>query len=261
MLLRRAIEHVQTQNWTAIGIDFVIVVVGVFMGIQLGNWNDARGERAAEISYLKRYHEDLSATLDMYAVRLRLIDQQLAEVPNAVARPTDDAGAWKTIRAQYVISSITPPEVRTATFTDMVSSGRLTLIADEGLRARLVEHYSRNAALPVLESEPPFRKMVRGVIPYELQDYLTSPACLADFETYVACPAPGQAQSDLVEIAASLDADTELSRALNFNIAHHKTTRKIIASIVTQTHELRDNVAAALESKGAEIASDPSPRR
>ena len=33
MLLRRVIEHVNTQNWFAVGIDFVIVVVGVVIGI------------------------------------------------------------------------------------------------------------------------------------------------------------------------------------------------------------------------------------
>jgi hypothetical protein len=42
MLLRRIIEHVKVQNWTAIVIDFVIVVVGVFIGIQVSNWNEGR---------------------------------------------------------------------------------------------------------------------------------------------------------------------------------------------------------------------------
>jgi len=34
-----------SQNWLAVGIDFGIVVAGVFLGIQLGNWNDARAEK------------------------------------------------------------------------------------------------------------------------------------------------------------------------------------------------------------------------
>jgi len=37
MLLRRVIQHFRQQEWTAIGIDFLIVVVGVFMGIQVSN--------------------------------------------------------------------------------------------------------------------------------------------------------------------------------------------------------------------------------
>ena len=35
MILRRVIGHFRRQEWTAIAIDFVIVVVGVFVGIQV----------------------------------------------------------------------------------------------------------------------------------------------------------------------------------------------------------------------------------
>ena len=45
MRLRRINEHVKTQNWFAVGLDFVIVVVGVFIGIQVSNWNEARGDQ------------------------------------------------------------------------------------------------------------------------------------------------------------------------------------------------------------------------
>ena len=34
MLLRRITKHIKEQNWFAVGIDFVIVVFGVFIGIQ-----------------------------------------------------------------------------------------------------------------------------------------------------------------------------------------------------------------------------------
>lgn len=30
----------KTQNWFAVGLDFVIVVFGVVIGIQVANWND-----------------------------------------------------------------------------------------------------------------------------------------------------------------------------------------------------------------------------
>mgnify|MGYP003541639920 CR=1 FL=1 len=38
MILRRVIEHVKDQNWFAVGIDFVIVVAGVFVGLQVQDW-------------------------------------------------------------------------------------------------------------------------------------------------------------------------------------------------------------------------------
>ena len=48
MLLRRITQHVNEQNWFAVWLDFVIVVVGVFIGIQVSNWNDEQGRRADE---------------------------------------------------------------------------------------------------------------------------------------------------------------------------------------------------------------------
>lgn len=39
--LRRVIEHVRDHNRTTIGIDFVIVVFGMLVGIQVANWNEA----------------------------------------------------------------------------------------------------------------------------------------------------------------------------------------------------------------------------
>jgi len=39
MLLRRITEHVKAQNRAAVALDFCIVVVGVFIGIQGANWN------------------------------------------------------------------------------------------------------------------------------------------------------------------------------------------------------------------------------
>ncbi|MEM9014354.1 MAG: DUF6090 family protein [Pseudomonadota bacterium] len=59
MILRRITEHVKAQNWTAVALDFVIVVVGVFIGIQLGNWNEARSLEAQEDVFLRELKEEI----------------------------------------------------------------------------------------------------------------------------------------------------------------------------------------------------------
>ena len=59
MILRSVIKHVRDQNWFAVGIDFLIVVVGVFIGIQVSNWNDEAGRLAKEQTYLALVHEEL----------------------------------------------------------------------------------------------------------------------------------------------------------------------------------------------------------
>ena len=45
MILRRLTANLRAQNWTAIAIEFLIVVIGVFIGTQVANWNQERLEK------------------------------------------------------------------------------------------------------------------------------------------------------------------------------------------------------------------------
>ena len=63
MILRRITQHVRDQNWTAIGIDFLIVVLGVFIGIQVSNWNQARVDRNLADRYATQLTDDLRSDL------------------------------------------------------------------------------------------------------------------------------------------------------------------------------------------------------
>jgi hypothetical protein len=46
MILRRLTKHVKEQNWFAVGLDFVIVVLGILIAFQITNWSAARKARA-----------------------------------------------------------------------------------------------------------------------------------------------------------------------------------------------------------------------
>ncbi len=45
MLLRRMTEHVKAQNWTAVALDFVIVVAGIWVALMAGEWSQERQKR------------------------------------------------------------------------------------------------------------------------------------------------------------------------------------------------------------------------
>ncbi len=42
MILRRFMKHVTDQNWFAVGLDVIVVVVGIFLGMQVTEWNQDR---------------------------------------------------------------------------------------------------------------------------------------------------------------------------------------------------------------------------
>lgn len=63
MILRRLTANFKTQNGIAIAIDFLIVVVGVFVGIQASNWNQARLEKRETEHLLKRIEPQIDQIL------------------------------------------------------------------------------------------------------------------------------------------------------------------------------------------------------
>ena len=75
MILRRIAQHVREQNWTAVAIDFVIVVVGVFLGLQLGNWNTARAEDARERLLLRELRTELAESVRQLEIKQRAFHQ------------------------------------------------------------------------------------------------------------------------------------------------------------------------------------------
>jgi len=42
MILRRFTVQLRRQDWTAVVIELVVVVAGVFIGLQASNWNQQR---------------------------------------------------------------------------------------------------------------------------------------------------------------------------------------------------------------------------
>ena len=81
MIMRRLAAHLREQNWTAIAIEFVLLVLGVFLGIQVANWNETRIERdlvpghLSEIAQDLRTHEAIGEDLiDSAKMRIAAVD-------------------------------------------------------------------------------------------------------------------------------------------------------------------------------------------
>lgn len=73
MILRRITEHVKAQNWFAVGIDFVIVVVGVFIGLQVQQWADAQRQARMERIYTEKLQAEV---LKLVATRAPLVEER-----------------------------------------------------------------------------------------------------------------------------------------------------------------------------------------
>ncbi len=95
MILRKLSQSFKEQNWVAIWIEFILLVAGVFLGIQVANWNEDRANRNAETRHLEEIAEDLRADVAVFdlirtsaLLRISSIDYILGET-RGVSRPKE----------------------------------------------------------------------------------------------------------------------------------------------------------------------------
>ena len=174
MILRRIIAHVRRQEWTAIGIDFCIVVIGVFVGIQVANWNEARADERLGGAYGARLATDLGKDLgsrralaDYYAAVLESVERTDA----LLADPQSDAQAL--VVAAYRASEINYMPPSRATWDEIVSSGDTGLLPPEaaGIAAEYFAYDTPRNSFDGL-SVSAYRRAVRTLIPLRVQKAL-----------------------------------------------------------------------------------------
>ena len=143
MILRRVIAHFRKQEWTAIAIDFLIVVIGVFVGIQVANWNDVRADRATERVILER----LEAEFRYQKTELQYLAGRLSSFKAAAKGVTValKEGAPPENQAQFLewltdTPKLGRPPARSATYVQLLSSGDLDLLSNGNLRDLLVRY-------------------------------------------------------------------------------------------------------------------------
>ena len=144
MLLRRITEHVKAQNWTAVALDLVIVVVGVFIGIQVANLNEARKETELAETTLEYLQEDFvsinetaTSAAAFYENTIREMDVLLDSLAKGEVSPEDEDDIKEAINSGGSFADPPPPS---GTYRDLLSSGKLSLIRDKELRLRLIEY-------------------------------------------------------------------------------------------------------------------------
>ncbi len=84
MRLRHITKNVRDQNWLAVVLDFFIVVAGVFIGIQLGNWNDGRQAKKALLDAETRFAAENSANIEAVETFLDGIGLRLDATRHAI---------------------------------------------------------------------------------------------------------------------------------------------------------------------------------
>ena len=172
MISRRLYEHIQSHNWFAVAVDFLIVVIGVFVGIQVSNWNAGRIEKQAARTYVERIREDIDASarsIENMVSYYRSVKQHALAALTAFDRPQSELDQQFLIDA-YQASQILMRTVERSTYDEILSAGAMNSIPDVEVRRRIANYYKNVDAIEeLMRYVPPYRENLRRYLPYPVQ--------------------------------------------------------------------------------------------
>jgi hypothetical protein len=177
LLLRSVSKHVAEQNWAAVAIDFVIVVVGVFIGIQVANLNETRIENQQSARFTDRLLDDLRLEAWSFVLTREYYDDVLASTDRAVSALEGRSALSdeELLINAYRATQYTRPPAARETYDELISIGSINLIRDESLRdlaSRLYAQTEFEEKRTDEERDAPYRQLFRMIMPIEIQHAL-----------------------------------------------------------------------------------------
>ncbi|GAA4714998.1 hypothetical protein H9L13_05115 [Sphingomonas lutea] len=173
MIYKRFAANLRAQNWFAIGIELLIVVVGVFIGTWVANWNQERAAQAEtrrmiaqldpSLRFLQGYFDGIRA---YYGVT-----RKYAETAQAGwdGRPGVSESAF--VIAAYQASQIAGIGTNGSAWANVLGADRLREIEDTELRTDLSTLMSSDyAQIDTPAVDTPYRRNVRRLIPMGVQE-------------------------------------------------------------------------------------------
>ena len=146
MILRRLAQHVRDQNWTAVAIDLVIVVLGVFIGIQVSNWNAERVERTREVSYLVALKNDFGviiSELESDIARYETIAGAMTMLLEQSRMAAPDASLDSLNGAAKLLVRMEGTPIVSDTYANLTGSGDLAIIENQEVKNAMASFFGK----------------------------------------------------------------------------------------------------------------------
>ncbi len=175
-VLRRLAASARRQDWFAVAVELVVVVLGIFVGLQVANWNEDRKAARLAGDYRASLAADLAtdeATMRAQSEYFQVIQAYGSDALAWLDRPTpvtDASEASRLATAFMIASSVWEYRQPRPTYEDLKATGNLPLLGDTALRVQLVNYYSGvDSAAVQWDTMPDYRRQLRSIVPAEAQ--------------------------------------------------------------------------------------------
>jgi len=143
MILRRLAESIRRQDWFTVLLEILIVVLGVFIGIEVSNWNEDNIQRNEESAYLRLLEADVLSSRELAQSTLDMLLRQDDARRRLYSFSTDDDSADELQEIPGLINlaiwAMPTMEFNQTTFETLKSTGQLDVFGDESLIRELTD--------------------------------------------------------------------------------------------------------------------------
>ena len=243
MILARLTRAIREQNWFAVVLEFVIVVLGVVIGFQVTAWNAERAERAREAYYLVQLEHGLNSVFEELEGAKREVDAYfnwitlfLDGVENADSEQAQ-RGSWGLNAITEVVSVNLLP----AALSELIGAGELSLIRNRELRAEL-------ASIPQMQADSVSRmeQMARRQAPVAFEIARRFEIRLADVADFNRRAYSHQTlQFDFEDVAR----DNNFLRMINYAAHQNRVLKGHLDRRQTLIEAIRALVSAEIDSR------------
>ncbi len=205
MILRRIATAFHKQDWFTVLIETLIVVFGVFIGLQVNNWSEAQADARLEAELrttLKSDFTELETLLSDRIDAIIVLEENVSELLDLVradVAPTDKERVLLLLDAAWTLPRL--PSSPTS-YIEMIESGRLSTLTDPELR-RALSRYGQAVDL-YEDAFPPIIESITG------RDSLAVQSFRLSSDLNVARSSKGGIESYDWEILKNADVDIQM---------------------------------------------------
>ena len=256
MILRRLTENLRAQNWTAIAIEFVIVVFGVFIGTQVSNWNQTRLEKQATARMLEQLAPELRSQLEFFDTTgtYYRITRGYAEKAFAGWNGDPKVSDEEFVIAAYQASQITGIAINPDSWALTFGGAQLRDIDNPKIRRSLELALTADyTPVEFTAVATPYREQIRHVIPIDIQDRIRNECgdrnrMGKEGAVIIVLPASCSMTIDpsaAHEVAAALRARSDLPAELHWHLAAVATYMANVETLSMPIRELERELSAS----------------
>lgn len=155
MFLRRISAHIRGENWFAVMLDLLVVVVGLILGLQIDTWWEGQKEARIESTYLQEIREDFELNKSSLQKEISDAEHIIRSMIVLHEQSTLVAPSLSIVELNKHFTRVNDMPtfvIATRAYINLTGSGDLKLLRNRRLKNLLAAYYAAADLTAVVQS-------------------------------------------------------------------------------------------------------------